>query len=93
MELISWLLWAIVETANPNVNAILLVEEFLQRDSCIKIAKSLSEMSSEDMNIQPGSPITGITLACIPVTTRTNDANEPVLQPLPRKNNQRTTTG
>jgi hypothetical protein len=92
MELLTtWILWALLETANPNVTYSHPIGEFEERGDCLLVAKEISE---EGIAAPPSMGVIGALLGCIAVTTRiTQDADKPLLQQLPRTNHKRTTPG
>lgn len=65
--LTTWILWAIIETAKPNVNGFALLDEFSERKDCVEASK---RVVAKGIPIPPKSTITAVTMACIPVATR-----------------------
>jgi len=65
--LTTWILWAIIETANPNVNGFAMIDEFKREQDCVRI---MNAIATKGIPIPPKTAITGVTLSCIPVATR-----------------------
>ncbi len=66
----TWIMWAIIGTTNPNVNSFVVVEEYKDKEECIKIAKSVSIESAKEFARRKMVAITKVTTVCIPVVTR-----------------------
>ncbi len=62
-----WILWAIIETTNPNVSGFVLIDEFPDRKDCVELAAAIAK---KGVPIPPGTNITDVTVVCIPVATR-----------------------
>lgn len=80
---ITWIMWAIVSTANPNVNIVAVLDEFPEHDTCVGIAKQVALSGAEDIEVKKILGVDSITVVCVPVLTR--ESNDTLLDGKPKK--------
>jgi len=80
---ISWIMWAIVASTNPNVNIIVVLDEFPRQDTCLKIAEEVAVSAAADIEERKIPAIESVTAVCIPVLTR--ESEDTLLKDKPKK--------
>lgn len=68
----TWILWAIIQTTNPNVNSFVVVGEYEHREQCVALAQALAETG---IPLKAPQNVTEVSVICIPVATRIPHAN------------------
>ena len=66
----TWILWGILATTNPNVSVIVVLDEFPDRDECMEIAQQTAVAAVRDIAEQKIPGVESITVVCLPVLTR-----------------------
>lgn len=80
---ITWIMWAIVATTNPNVNIFAVLDEFPRQDTCLGIAKEVAISAAADIEEKKIPAIESVTVVCIPFLTR--ESEDTLLKGKPKK--------
>jgi len=63
---LTYILWGIIATTNPNVSNFMVLDEFPDRDDCMKIATETAVMAARQITALKVPDVTSITVVCIP---------------------------
>jgi hypothetical protein len=64
---LTYILWGILSTANPNVNLFVIFDEFSERAECLGIAKGVAPALMRDLKESGMEDFTSATVVCLPI--------------------------